>query len=248
MNELLHPRNTEVLSQLAGSRALLGFDFDGTLAPIVASRDGARMRRTTLALFTRVCRLYPTAVISGRSRPDVAARLGDAKVRYVVGNHGLEPVAASPHTEKAMNEAREVLTRLALATPGLDLEDKRYSLAVHYRRSRRKREARAAVLKALARLSRPMRVVPGKLVLNVVLASAPNKGDALLLLRAKANTDVALYVGDDVTDEDVFRIDQPGRLLSVRVGRSVTTAASYYLREQGSIDALLRRLITLRER
>ena len=55
-----------------------------------------------------------------------------------------------------------------------------------------------------------------------------------------------MYVGDDVTDEDVFRLDQPGRLFTVRVGRSRTSAARYYLRQQQEIDALLEHLVALR--
>jgi trehalose 6-phosphate phosphatase len=195
-----------------------------------------------------VCALYPTAIISGRSRRDVASRVRGAAVRYVVGNHGLEPGADSPETERALAEAREALGRLAATTQGLDLEDKRYSLALHYRRSRHRRAARAAVLAALAGLVTPMRVVPGKLVLNVVPASAPNKGDALLALRERERADVALYVGDDVTDEDVFRLDQPGRLLTVRVERSRTSAAAWFLRDQREMDVLLGHLISFRER
>ena len=56
-------------------------------------------------------------------------------------------------------------------------------------------------------------------------AGAPNKGDALLRLRTSDGAHTALYVGDDVTDEDVFRLDQPGRLLTVRIGKSLTSAA-----------------------
>lgn len=248
MKQLLLPRNVELVEQIAWSRALLAFDFDGTLAPIVAARDAAVMRRSTMELFKRVCVLYPTAVISGRSLRDVRARIGGARVRYVVGNHGLEPGAASPDTERALNEARTALLRLVNETPGLDLEDKRYSISVHYRGARRKRLASAAILAVLGRLHAKMRVIPGKLVLNVVPASAPHKGDALLELQARAGADIALYAGDDVTDEDVFRLDQPGRLLTVRVGHSRTSAATWFLRDQRQMDVLLRRLITFRER
>ena len=55
-----------------------------------------------------------------------------------------------------------------------------------------------------------------------------------------------MYVGDDVTDEDVFRLDQPGRLFTVRIGRSKTSAARYYLRQQQEIDTLLEHLVALR--
>ncbi len=83
-------------------------------------------------------------------------------------------------------------------------------------------------------------------MLNLLPAGAPDKGVALTRLRARERATVALYVGDDVTDEDVFRLGQPGRLLSVRVGRSRRSAASHYLRDQAEIDDLLARLVALR--
>ena len=76
--------------------------------------------------------------------------------------------------------------------------------------------------------------------------AAPSKGDALIALRDRTEADVAMYVGDDVTDEDVFRLDQPGRLFTVRIGRSRTSAARYYLRQQQEIDSLLEHLVALR--
>lgn len=246
MKSLLAPAQLEVLAQVAAARALLAFDFDGTLAPIVADRSGAAMRATTRRLLTAACDVFPVAVVSGRSRRDVAARLGGALVKYVVGNHGLEPGADSPETEAALDEARARLTRLVAVTRGLALEDKRYSLAVHYRRARTRAAAQAAIRAAIEGLATPMRMIPGKCVVNVVPGGAPHKGDAVLALRARERADVALYVGDDVTDEDVFRLGEPGRLLTVRVGRSSSSAAAYFVRDQSEIDGLLRRLVSLR--
>ena len=60
--------------------------------------------------------------------------------------------------------------------------------------------------------------------------------------------DVALYVGDDVTDEDVFRSSSPARLLPVRVGRWVASAARFFISSQGDIDGLLLQLVCLGER
>jgi trehalose 6-phosphate phosphatase len=235
------------LAQLAWSRVLLAFDFDGTLAPIVSNPEDARMRGGTSALFGRVCSLYPSAVISGRSQQDVSDRLDGAPVRHVMGSHGLEPGANLARFAREITRARELLLAALEAEPGVDLEDKRYSLAVHYRRSRNKRRARRAIGEAVTSLPVPMRVVPGKLVVNVVPKDAPNKGDALLELRALEAADTALYVGDDVTDEDVFELDQPGRLVSVRVGQSRSSSAAYFLRDQAEIDRLLSRLVALRE-
>lgn len=246
MKALLSRENRVLLDQLAWSNVLLAFDFDGTLAPIVTNRHRAAMRARTARLFATVCQRYPSAVISGRAKADVARRLSGARVKYLIGNHGLEPGTRLGTFERQVVQAHPLLETALEAVPGIDIENKRYSLAIHYRRAREKQKAREAIRRAVAGLPVPMRVIPGKLVINAVPAAAPNKGDALLALRDKTGTDVAMYIGDDVTDEDVFRIDQPGRLFTVRVGRSRTSAARYYLRAQQEIDTLLEHLVALR--
>ena len=67
---------------------------------------------------------------------------------------------------------------------------------------------------------------------------APHKGLALLKERDRLRCDTAIYVGDDVTDEDVFGLDEPGRLLAIRVGPSSPSQASYYVRSQAAVDEL----------
>jgi trehalose 6-phosphate phosphatase len=247
VKRILSPKNVDVLAQFAWSRVLLAFDFDGTLAPIVADRDAARMRAPTRALLERVCRLYPCAIISGRSRDDVAERLNGIEVRYIMGNHGLEPGEHMATFEQQVATIRPLVGAALAGLQGVDVEDKRFSLAVHYRRSRRKRDARKAIHDAIAALPLATRTIPGKLVVNVVPEGAPHKGDALLALRAEERADTAVYVGDDATDEDVFEIDQPGRLLSIRVGMAKSSAAAYYLKRQAEVDALLSRLAQLRK-
>ncbi len=248
MKHLLLPAHIDALSGLAWSNTLLAFDFDGTLSPIVADRDAAGMRTRTRALFTTACHLFPTAVISGRSRQDVSSKLIGCGVKYVVGNHGLEPGTNLRKAKRSLDAARVCLAEFARSMAGIDVEDKEYSLSVHYRRTRNHRSANMAIRRVIKTMAMPMRVVGGKCVVNVMPADAPTKGDALLALRAKSKADTALYVGDDVTDEDVFQIDEPGRLLSVRVGRSSTSSAPYYLKAQREVDTLLSRLITFRSR
>lgn len=247
MKRILSSPNVDVLAQFAWSKVLLAFDFDGTLAPIVAERDAARMRETTEALFERVCRLYPCVIISGRSQEDVTRRINGLPVRHVMGNHGLEPGEHLGTFESQVATIRPKLDEALGGCQGVDIEDKRFSLAVHYRRSRRKRDARRSIHAAVAALPMPMRMIPGKLVVNVIPERAPHKGDALIRLRDSEGVDTAIYVGDDATDEDVFELDQPGRLLSIRIGQSRSSAAPYFLRDQREIDTFLRRLARLRE-
>lgn len=248
MRHLLSPQQGDVLSPLAWSRVLLGFDFDGTLAPIVDEPAAARMRERTLGWFKRVCRLYPIAVISGRIREDVTARLEGAEVKYVIGNHGVETGENLARLEAEVIVARARLAHALRGLPGVELEDKRISLSLHYRRSRNKRLVRATIERTVAAMPSPLRVAAGKQVIHLVPRCAPSKADALLMLRDVERADTALYVGDDVSDEAVFQLDQPGRLCSVRVGESRTSAAAYFLRNQREIDRLLSRLVELRER
>jgi hypothetical protein len=75
MKSLLAPQNLPALRRLARGRVLLAFDFDGTLAPIVADPARAHLRPRTRRLLADVARKYPCVVISGRRRADVVGRL-----------------------------------------------------------------------------------------------------------------------------------------------------------------------------
>ncbi len=245
MKNLLAPRNASALTALAKPSTLLAFDFDGTLAPIVTAKERARMRRSTAHLLAQTSLLYPCAVISGRSRSDLLPRLQGAPVKFIVGNHGLEPFGVSRRVLHQVRRTREWLKRALVDWPDLDVEDKGYSLAIHYRRAQSQTLARRAILAAVTALPFPMRRVGGKCVVNLVPPGAPDKGVALGRLRAAERAQQVLYVGDDDTDEDVFVLDEPW-LLTVRVGRSRTSAASYFLGDQPAIDELLSRLLRLR--
>lgn len=246
MRRILARAHADVLAQLAWANVLVALDFDGTLAPIVDDRDGAVMRPSTRDLLAEVCALYPCAVISGRSRRDVESRLDGVPVRYIVGNHGVEPSAGMERFEAVVRTMREHLEAAIGGIQGVEIEDKRFSLAVHFRRSRSATRARHAIEAAIASLPMKTRVIAGKRVVNVLPEGAPHKGIALEALQTLSGADIALYVGDDVTDEDVFESERPGRLIGVRVGRRASSAASYYIDDQPQIDALLERLKALR--
>ena len=112
------------------------------------------------------------------------------------------------------------------------------SIAVHDRPSREKKRARAAILEDAAGLGR-VRVIGGKQVVNILPEGAPHKGLALVRERERLGCDTAIYVGDDETDEDVFALEQPGRLVGIRVGARRSSRASYFLRNQAAVDELL---------
>ncbi len=237
------------IAALASWRAkpvLLAFDFDGTLAPIVGNRDEATMRPSTRALLARVGTLYPVAIISGRARRDVATKVQGTGAKHVIGNHGNEPAPNLAELARVVAEAREVLVRELTPESGVSVEDKLYSLSLHYRHAPDSRVARKAIARALAHLPVPMRVIGGKRVVNLVPEGARHKGDVVRELCASEPAEAALYVGDDVTDEDVFAHVDRTSLVGVRVGRSERSAAEFYLKDQREIDDLLVRLIELR--
>jgi trehalose 6-phosphate phosphatase len=255
MKNILARNQRSVLEELTSSNVLLAFDFDGTLAPIVSEPEGAALRVRTRQRLRALCELYPVIVISGRAQSDVQKRVAGAHVHAVVGNHGMEPPGATDKAatpSSAMNRyARQVkrwlvkLKRDLEPLRGVVIEDKTYSLSVHYRQSRQKRASRAAIMAAVAELS-GARIVGGKLVVNVTPEGAPHKGIALQRERDRLRCDTAIYVGDDDTDEDVFALDHPGRLLSIRVGKKASSSAPYCVPAQSSVDELLRVLIELR--
>ncbi|MGE5786273.1 MAG: trehalose-phosphatase [Myxococcales bacterium] len=234
------------LHEFARTRSVAVFDFDGTLAPIVADRELAHMRPRTRALLARVCDLYPCAVVSGRSLADTIKHLDGLPISMVFGSHGLEPGPHLKQYQRMMVEVRIELERHLGGVPWCDVEDKRYSLAVHYRAAPNRAEAHRAVLQAAGKLTAPVRLVEGKCVVNIVPRDAPHKGEAVLSIQRHYAAERVMFVGDDVTDEHAFRYALAHQWLGVRIGKSDHSAAQYYLRRQREIDLLLARLIRLR--
>jgi trehalose 6-phosphate phosphatase len=244
-SHILAKRHASVLAHFALSNVLLAFDFDGTLAPIVAEPRRARMRARTRRLLMAVAERYPCVVISGRSRADVASLIKGVPIWHVSGNHGLEPwgedAAYVARIREWMVSLREALGGLE----GVAIEDKGYSVAIHYRNARARRPARAAIRAAVSRL-RGARVFGGHEAVNLVPRGAPNKAVALERSRRLLVCDTAIYVGDDETDEDVFASARADRLLGIRIGSNAPSRAHYRLEDQREIDPFLQALLALR--
>ncbi|MBK5254939.1 MAG: trehalose-phosphatase [Vicinamibacteria bacterium] len=246
MKNILAADQRGLLAPFAWSDTLLAFDFDGTPAPIVTEPSRAALRPLTRDLLRQVAALYPCAVISGRALPDLTRRVGGLGLRGLVGNHGVEPFGATRMIHKRILDWRPQFEDALRDERGVAIEDKTYSLAIHFRYSRAKKRVRAKVEEVASGLERA-RLIGGIEVMNVVPTDAPHKGMALERERRRLSCDTAIYIGDDETDEDVFALDQPGRLLTVRVGPKSTSRANFYIRSQADIDSFLSALIRLRE-
>ena len=216
--DALHERL--VAARARGAPLLLALDVDGTLAPIVQRPEDAAVppatRRVLASLATRPGVLL--AVVSGRAAAD-AARIVALDGLWVIGNHGAETVApdgtlavdplVAPYAG-AIAEAGRALVAPTRAVAGARLEDKTWTLTVHYRRVADAAGV-AALEAATAAAGRDFGLVlhRGKQVFELRPPVTVNKGTALLRLARRLGADAPgaglLYAGDDATDEDAFR-------------------------------------------
>ncbi|MEO7966394.1 MAG: trehalose-phosphatase, partial [Gemmatimonadaceae bacterium] len=162
------------------------------------------------------------------------------------GNHGIEPSYWMAEAAAAVASWAPAVAEGVAGMEGVRVENKRHSLAVHYRHAPSQSGAYRAIRDAVDRLPADARIMDGHKVVNVVPAGAPNKGDALKQVAAEASLDAILFVGDDVTDEDAFAVLTRGDSLGVRVCPSATSHAEWYIPSQPDIDRLLSALVQAR--
>jgi trehalose-phosphatase len=240
----------EAIRAAAGSRGLALFlDYDGTLSPIVERPEDAVLDPKTREVLQRLARRYPVAIVSGRDLEDVRQRVGLPDVHFA-GCHGFE--IAGPRGNRVHGAAAAAAPQLAAAAgqvahevkglPGVQLERKRFTLAVHYRRAREADvpAVRDAVARAQARHP-ALRVTSGKKVFELQPDVDWDKGRAVLWLIETLGLQDALpvYIGDDVTDEDAFRaLAHRGVGIAVQEAPQ-PTAAQYTLRDPDEVRALL---------
>ncbi|HSW27625.1 MAG TPA: trehalose-phosphatase, partial [Burkholderiaceae bacterium] len=220
MRHLFSPEGDTDLAWVVAREPLLAFDFDGTLAPIVARPSQARVPTTTLRRLHRLTQQLPLAVISGRTVADLRGRLG-FEPAHLVGNHGAEDPqhGQRPEWQAVLDGVRERLRGAAaeLQRAGVSVEDKGASLALHYRLAPDRAAALALIDHLLDATEPGLQVFGGKMVVNVVAQAADDKAAALRRLAQRAGARAVLYLGDDVNDESVFAAREP-TWLTVRVG------------------------------
>ena len=251
MTPLLSDEGRAALARLVAADALFGFDFDGTLAPIRPTPGEVAMDARSAAAFAALTRAMTVAVITGRGVADVRPRLSGTP-RWIVGNHGAEGLPdADPDTLAAQAAVcacwRAQLAAMGVASSaGVVLEDKRYTLSLHYRQA----PDHAAAHDTLTALVRGLQPAPqaedGKCIINLMPAGSADKFGALqALVRAHGPDKPAFFIGDDANDETVFRQAPPG-WVTVKVGLEGPTAARFRLSGQAAVADCLELLLRLR--
>lgn len=218
-------------------------DFDGTLSNIVDDPWGAQilpLGRRALRALAGLPEVH-VVVLSGRSAPDVAARVRVGNVTYL-GNHGMErgflgrrqpPEQMRTNADSASHDAVHMAERLAdempraVQQPWLIVERKPPAVAFHFRTAPDLGAASAQVLEAVDRLD-PDRVLerfPGRRVLELRPFGAVAKGDALLALVDELKPASVFMLGDDVSDAMAFRALRDLRARKVTDGVAVAIQA-----------------------
>ena len=240
----------ERIAAAPGDIALF-LDVDGTLLRIAPRPDAVQVEHRVVALLSRVHRAVggALALITGRSLDDVD-RLFAPLALPVAGPHGFERrdalgrLRAHGQPDAHFARARELLTNFAAERPGVLVEDKGLTLAVHYRMAPDARASVRRLAEEVAEASQgALAIQRGKMVVELKPAGR-DKGTAIAEFMAEApfRGRLPVFLGDDLTDEYGFSIVNGLGGLSVKVGCGPTEAAAR-LADVDAVRAWLERLV-----
>ena len=255
---------TAIVSALQDAPAahlLLMFDFDGTLVELAPTPLAAVLpagRRELLAgLASRPD--VTLAIVSGRRLADVRSKVGIEEGLYYAGTHGMEIEGGDAsfvheglrHGRPGIASLRARAAAAVADLAGVVVEDKEYSFVLHTRQAAAPTKAEAT--RAVTEIVRPVelagvvRLQPGSEMLEVLPSVSWNKGDAVRWIARRVSAPHravrAMYVGDDVTDEDAFAALPPGGI-GVVVGTR-PSIAGFRLADPPAVEALLRMLVAM---
>ncbi len=238
----------QVADCFASSAAIALFlDFDGTLAPLQPRPENVWLDDATRRTLSRLARSprFRVWIVSGRRRADVRARVRVRGIRYL-GLHGWEGRAAaaiSVEAREAIACVKSWLASLMLSVPGVWLEDKGLTLAIHYRSVAEEevRTARKIVQGVLGSFTDLLQLIRGKRVWELAPRELGDKGVAVASeLSAMDTAALPVYIGDDRMDEPAFAALQGG--ITVHVGPACRTQARYRLSSVLQVHQFLEKL------
>jgi trehalose-phosphatase len=241
----------EIVPQARDRRLAIFLDYDGTLTPIVSRPDQATLSISTREVLRELADLVPVAILSGRDLEDVR-RLVDIDGIVYAGSHGFDIAGPRGLRKQVATEflsvidlAEKELKEKLAGIPGALVERKRFSIAAHYRNV-----AGSDVSKVEQALNRvaadhgELRRIDNKKVYELQPNIDWNKGKAVLWLLQALELDgvFPIYIGDDLTDEDVFRaLKERGAGIVVNK-QPRATAARYALKDPVEVERFLRDL------
>ena len=250
----------------AAAHILLLSDYDGTLTPIVGRPEWAilspEVREKLSALAKKP--IFSVGIISARSLSEIKVMVGIEGI-YYAGNHGLEIEGpglkfTNPAAELAQAEIKNLIKQFSAklaSTEGVIVEDKGLGLSIHYRLV--KKSQVNAVAEIFHQITSPrlregkIKVTSGKKVWEVRPPIDWHKGKAVETIMAeikkvlKCEQLLTIYLGDDTTDEDAFKIIHRPRGWSIFVGQeNPSSNADYFLNSTSEVLTFLSRLLALK--
>ncbi|KAK9162796.1 hypothetical protein Syun_003698 [Stephania yunnanensis] len=217
---LHHPSALNMFEQITsaskGKQIVLFLDYDGTLSPIVEDPDRAFMSEGMRRAVKNVARYFPTAIVSGRCRDKVYSFVRLTEL-YYAGSHGMD--IKGPSKSSKNKKVYKVLVERTKSIPGAKVENNKFCASVHFRCVDEKVEFTqkqswsplANQVKSVLKEYPKLRVTQGRKVLEIRPTIKWDKGKALEFLLeslgfANSNNVLPLYIGDDRTDEDAFKV------------------------------------------
>lgn len=250
-------RFDEITERAREKRVVVFLDYDGTLTPIVDRPELAVLSNSMRNILKELAKTKTVVIISGRDREDVEALVALDDMIYA-GDHGFDisgPDGKSiRHEEGAgfepiLQAAGEQLHLMLDAIGGILIESKKASIAVHFRLVAPDdvEQVVSAVEEAL-RNNDNLRLTKGKKVLEILPRIEWDKGQAeqwlCSALGLEPQNSLTIYLGDDVTDEDAFKVLK-GHGIGIRVvdidsdEADRPTAADYCLRDPTEVGQFL---------
>ncbi|KAL8455262.1 hypothetical protein Emag_000846 [Eimeria magna] len=226
--------------KLANKALCIFLDYDGTLTPIVADPREARMSEAFRATLKRLAAVYPVAIVTG----DAAAAAG------VHISTGCRPKVG----ETSVSSLRAAVAKiLSLVGPikGLYVEDNYFAVSIHYRHCPDYREALENAVDSVLQDYPALRKCLGLELLDIRIAAQWDKGSAIswileaMGLNGNSKELGVVYVGDDLTDEDAFRVVRayPSGLPVVVSPRNRGTLATLHLDNVYEVRLFLEALV-----
>ncbi|KAF8103544.1 hypothetical protein N665_0188s0475 [Sinapis alba] len=258
----------EIVNVANGKQIVMFLDYDGTLSPIVADPDKAYITHEMREVVKNVALNFPTAIVTGRSIDKVRSFVKLNEI-YYAGSHGMD--IEGPTNEYAYGDesnqgvlfqpAREfvpmiekvfkILEEKTKWIPGAMVENNKFCLSVHFRRVDEKRWTGLAEQVKSVLIDYPqLKLTQGRKVLEIRPTIKWDKGQALIFLLKslgfeKSEDVVPVYIGDDVTDEDAFKVlRERGHGFGILVSKvPKETNASYSLEDPSQVNEFLKRLV-----